>query len=125
MRCPCGKNAAYDACCGAFIKGWAVPETAEELMRSRYSAYARGEIDYLVATTDPAHPADRDAITRWADAAEFKKLEVTGTKEGGAADQQGVVEFIALYREGGRDHAQHERSRFRRVDGRWVYSGTV
>jgi SEC-C motif domain protein len=121
MRCPCGRSADYEACCGVFIRGWDAPETAEDLMRSRYAAYARGEIDYLVDTQDPDHPPDRKAIERWASQAEFTGLEIVRVERGGKEDDHGTVEFLARYEERGQQRVHHERSRFKRIDGRWFY----
>jgi SEC-C motif domain protein len=121
MRCPCGRSADYDACCGVFIQGWDVPETAEALMRSRYTAYARAEIDYLVATHDPAQSPDRKGIARFAREAEFLGLQIVTTRAGLKEDDSGMVEFLARFKERGQDRVLHERSRFRRIEGRWFY----
>jgi SEC-C motif-containing protein len=83
-------------------------------MRSRYSAFARGEADYLLRTWHPrTRPArlDLDPGTRWTG------LEILATEDGTAFHSTGVVEFRASYRGG----ALHERSRFERVDGAWAY----
>jgi SEC-C motif-containing protein len=121
MRCPCGRPGAYEACCGRFILGWEAPETAEDLMRSRYSAYALAEIDYLVATHDPRRAPDRDQIQAWAKRAKFLGLEIEELAEGGSEDATGIVQFLARYEEGGAALEHRERSRFERIDGRWMY----
>ena len=51
--CPCGSGGTYEACCGRFVEGRALPETAEELMRARYTAYTLGRGDYLRTTWHP------------------------------------------------------------------------
>jgi SEC-C motif-containing protein len=112
--CPCGRPAAYEGCCGRFIDGGEPPETAEELMRSRYTAYTRQAIDYLLQTQHPSRPDQRRAIARWAEAADFVGLEVRSTEKGGPADQEGTVEFIARFRQDGEEHQHHERSSFHR-----------
>lgn len=83
-------------------------------MRSRYSAYVLGLIDYLLATWHPStSPGELDlSSVKWLG------LEVRHTQTTGNA---GVVEFVARYREGGRGHRLHELSRFVREDGRWNY----
>jgi SEC-C motif-containing protein len=113
--CPCG-GAQYDACCGRWHSG-AVPPTAGQLMRSRYSAYVLGLQDYLRSTWHPrTRPSleelqgDRDA--RWLG------LEVRREEERG---DEASVEFVARYRIGGRAHRLHEVSRVLREDGRWYY----
>jgi SEC-C motif-containing protein len=100
-----------------------VAQTAEQLMRSRYSAYALKQIDYLLATT---HPEKRSAnlrqeITAWANAVEFYSLEILTTWKGQAADKVGKVKFIARYHQNGEDLKFCELSRFRRVGHQWRY----
>ncbi|MFT5430018.1 MAG: SEC-C motif-containing protein, partial [Myxococcota bacterium] len=98
--------------------------TAEILMRSRYSAYARGEVDYVVRTHDPEKrlPALRESVAKWAAGAQFKKLEVLDTEAGGESDQRGIVEFEATFIEEGESRTLRERSSFIRRQGRWFYS---
>jgi SEC-C motif-containing protein len=124
MLCPCGTGRPFDRCCGPLIDGSAVAESAEALMRSRYSAHVRGAIDYLVETYDPDTRAsvDRAATARWARESEWLGLTVLATEAGGPADERGIVEFEARYRSaGGAPQVHRERSRFRRHDGRWTY----
>ncbi len=92
-------------------------------MRSRYTAYVRGAIDHVVATHDPATRAslDVEAATRWSRETTWLGLEIVSTERGGADDDRGMVEFIARGATGDVPFAQHERSRFRRIDGAWVY----
>jgi SEC-C motif-containing protein len=92
-------------------------------MRSRYTAYVRGEIDYLVATHDVSTRSGLDlaAITAWSRDTAWAGLEIVATVLGGATDDTGVVEFIARGTTRGIPFAQQESSRFRRVDGRWFY----
>jgi SEC-C motif domain protein len=120
--CPCGSGDALDGCCGLALDG--VPAaTALALMRSRYTAYVRGAIDYLIETHDPSTRAalDRAAIASWSRETEWLGLEIVDTVRGGPDDEDGVVEFIARGRTRGAAFAQRERSRFRRHDGRWYY----
>ena len=92
-------------------------------MRSRYTAYVRGQIDYLVATHDEATRSTVDvaAVARWSRETQWRGLEILDTQAGGEFDDTGVVEFVARGVTGGRRFAQRERSRFRRVAGAWVY----
>jgi SEC-C motif domain protein len=91
-------------------------------MRSRYSAYVLGEIDYIIATHDAGGAeVDREATEQWAKTAEWLGLEIRATEGGGPDDATGMVEFVARYRDKGHDLAHHERSTFRRHDGRWRY----
>ena len=113
--CPCG-GPAYANCCGRFIDNDDVPQTAEQLMRSRYSAYVLRREPYLKATwhasTRPADAVAQDDDTKWLG------LEV---KKHVPAGDAATVEFVARYKIGGRAHRLHEVSRFVREDGRWFY----
>jgi len=120
IPCPCGrqrlgKALAFDACCGPALAGTPAPD-AESLMRSRYTAFVRGDAAYLLATWHPDHrPAslELDADIRWLG------LEVRACRATGP--DAALVEFVARSRQGGRGHRLHERSRFLRQDGRWYY----
>ncbi|HET7501038.1 MAG TPA: YchJ family protein [Kofleriaceae bacterium] len=120
--CPCGSGVPEAACCGKYHRGAPAP-TAVALMRSRYTAYVRGEIDYLLATHDAATrgKVDVEAIRRWARETTWLGLEIVDTVAGGEGDDTGIVEFVARGATGGRPFVQRERSRFRRVDGQWRY----
>ena len=121
--CPCDSGETYGACCEPFIDRRAKPPTAEALMRSRYSAFARGEVDYLVATHDPAKRVAslREQVAKWAAGATFTGLEIHDTERGGPDDTTGIVEFTARFTEKGAERNLRERSRFRRIDGAWFY----
>jgi SEC-C motif-containing protein len=97
--------------------------TARALMRSRYTAYVRGAIDYLIETHDPAGRGslDRAGITAWSRQTEWLRLEIVDIVRGGEYDDDGVVEFIAHGRTRGEPFAHRERSLFKRRDGRWYY----
>lgn len=116
--CPCGR-ADYDRCCGRFHDG-AIPETAEQLMRSRYSAYVLGLGDYLAATWHPdTRPSSIDVGSAEAKATRWLGLDV---KRHSADGDRATVEFVARYRVGGGSAQRlHELSRFERIDGRWYY----
>ncbi|MEU6385378.1 YchJ family metal-binding protein [Streptomyces bauhiniae] len=112
--CPCGLAADYAGCCGRFHSGSAAAPSAEALMRSRYSAFVVGDVAYLVRTWHPRtrpEGLDLDPGMRWAG------LEILETEGGSAFHTTGTVTFRASYRGG----SLHERSRFERVDGAWVY----
>lgn len=118
--CPCGRGPAYDACCGPIHRGERDAATAEQLMRSRYAAYAVGDGAHLLrswaAATRPRHVAI-DTETTWTG---LTILDATG---GTMLDDEGTVTFEAHHRSAGRDAVVRERSRFVREDGRWVYLG--
>ncbi|MCV7011788.1 YchJ family protein [Mycolicibacterium madagascariense] len=118
MPCPCGSGAGYAACCGPLHHGERQASTAEALMRSRYAAYARGDADYLFRTW---HPRTRPAEVTTDSDVVWTGLEITDVEAGGVDDDHGVVEFTAHFVQDGRPDAMHERSRFARRAGRWVY----
>ncbi|MDA5145614.1 YchJ family metal-binding protein [Streptomyces sp. AD681] len=112
--CPCGRSEPYEKCCCRFHAGTAAAPTAEALMRSRYCAFVQGDAGYLLRTWHPrTRPArlDLDPGMRWTG------LEILDTTDGSAFHATGTVTFRASYRGG----SLHERSRFERVDGAWVY----
>ena len=123
-QCPCQSGKEYDACCGPIIRGDRAAPTAEALMRSRYSAFAKDEIDYLEKSLHPDQRADYDpASTRhWAEHSEWLKLEIVEVSGGGENDDEGTVEFIATYRQKGNTLAHHEIGRFNRIKGVWYYT---
>ncbi len=93
-------------------------------MRSRYTAHVVNQIDYIVATHDAAtrERIDLPAVERWARSSEWMGLQIVACEQGGAEDEQGIVEFKAKYREKkGAIVVHHERSRFVKSDGHWYY----
>lgn len=123
--CPCGSTLAYEACCQAIIKGERSAETAEQLMRSRYSAYVMKEIDYLRTSLHPDHRGDfNEKTTRaWAEGAEWHGLEIIETIGGGPDDSEGKVSFAVTYTEQGSRKDYRERAQFSRKDGTWYLVG--
>ncbi|MEU9383868.1 YchJ family protein [Streptomyces sp. NPDC048279] len=112
--CPCGLAETYEGCCGRFHRDEAAAPTAEALMRSRYSAFVRRDEPYLLRTWHPrTRPGrlDLDPGMRWTG------LEILATTDGTPFHTTGTVTFRASFRGG----TLHERSRFERVDGAWVY----
>ena len=116
-RCPCGRGRPFASCCGRLIAGETDAATPEDLMRSRFSAFAVGDAAYLLATWAPETRPSRvriDPDMRWT------SLDVLAST-GGVLTSDGTVEFVARFTRNGEAGARHERSRFRRHDGRWVY----
>ena len=120
--CPCGSGEPEERCCAPFLAGAPAP-TALALMRSRYTAYVRCAVDYLVETHDPAtrDDLDRAGIEKWSRETEWQGLEILDSEAGAAGDDEGMVEFKARGATDGKPFVHHERSRFRRADGRWVF----
>lgn len=116
--CACGSGKNRSACCGPYLDDEASAPTAEALMRSRYVAFVEGREGYLLATwaaeTRPESLA-LDPDQRWLG------LAIRATQAGGPEDAEGWVEFVARSRVRGQGVRLHERSRFRREAGCWVY----
>ncbi|MFI1917623.1 YchJ family protein [Nocardia sp. NPDC020380] len=116
--CPCGQSATYADCCGRLHSGAAQATTAEQLMRSRFSAFAVHDEAYLLRSWDPrTRPADVDFDPGMS----WERLDIVGSTGGGPFHTEGTVEFRAHYRAGGAAGVLHENSRFRRDHGAWVY----
>lgn len=119
--CPCGGSpagASFEQCCEPALSNQHWPETAEALMRSRYTAFALGNHDHLFRTW---HPATRPTEVSADPSAEWLGLTIHETEAGQASDESGVVEFTARYIAAGRGDSQHEVSLFRKRAGRWMY----
>jgi len=122
--CPCKNSGkSYATCCMPFHYGRAKPETAEQLMRSRYSAYFFRLLNYLIETT---HPDKRTIkmereIEDTLDHPLWRKLTIISTSKGQKEDRTGKVEFIAKYDIDKQSYELHEKSRFRKHKGLWKY----
>jgi SEC-C motif-containing protein len=119
--CPCGLGDDYDVCCGRLHAGAPAP-TAEALMRARYSAFAVGDLGYLLGSW---HRSSRPAAFSLDPSIEWTRLAVLGTEDGGLFDDAGTVQFRAVYRRDSQRGVLDETSRFVRQDGRWTYLGPV
>jgi len=123
-NCPCGSSNDYAVCCEPIITGKKIAETAEQLMRARYSAHVKVDVDFLYASTHPDYREgyDHKGTKIWAENSEWHGLEILETTAGGSEDEKGEVEFIAHFRdkEGARNH--HERGRFKREGKKWLFA---
>lgn len=115
--CNCGDSRPYEACCGRYLEGTDRPQLAEQLMRSRFTAYARGNLDYVVASELNADP---EAVSNWMKQTRFLRLRVLSA-QGGPDDDEGSVTFEADLETAGRAHTHRETSRFRKIDGNWIF----
>ncbi|MFD5278127.1 YchJ family protein [Pseudarthrobacter sp. NPDC058362] len=117
-HCPCLSGEQYGECCGRFHSGCSEAATAEQLMRSRYSAFAFLDAGYLRRTH---HPDTAPAELELDPEMEWRRLDIVSTSRGGPLDIEGTVEFKAYYRHGPERGVLHEASRFVREGGRWYY----
>ena len=121
--CPCKSRLPYKECCMPYHYGRKKAETAEILMRSRYSAFFFRRIDYLLDTT---HPRMRTAalqqeLMESMQNITWSVLRVLSSSKGGVDDKVGKVEFVADYYFKGECYELHEHSRFKRHKGAWKY----
>ncbi len=123
--CPCSSGLAYKDCCGPFHQGKALAPTCEALMRSRYAAFARKQVDYLLATSHPdliaSHgglDAFRRDLRRSCEEHRYPGLTVVEHHQEG---DLGQVLFRARVFRKGADVSFSENSDFVREGGRWLY----
>ncbi|NRD07379.1 SEC-C domain-containing protein [Rathayibacter agropyri] len=116
--CPCGSRRHYADCCRPAHLGEEPSPRAERLMRSRYTANVLGSAGYLLASW---HPSTRPARIHLDENVRWRRLQIVDTVRGGEGDDEGLVEFRASYRSPAGLGLVHERSRFVREDGQWLY----
>lgn len=117
MNCPCCSGKPYENCCEPFHLAKENPETPEQLMRSRYTAFAKVLTDYLVETTHFSTQKLHDAkdIENWAKSNKWLKLEIVFAKDD-------KVRFRAFYQDQKGDIYEHdELSTFKKENGKWFY----
>ena len=125
--CPCG-GGQYESCCAPLHRGEQRASTAEQLMRSRYAAFAKGELEYLLAThpeADVPEAERRQQLRRSCRATRWMGLSILSCTDGRVGDLEGTVAFEARHREG----LLRELSFFQRrggcIDGDWLYIKTL
>lgn len=115
--CPCGSARDYTTCCGPLLEDGVPAETAEALMRSRYTAFVRRHRDHLWRTWHPrTRPPTVDAGEE-----DWTGLSIIDVVGGGVDDRAGVVEFEARYVGPDGPGVMRERSLFERRGWRWTY----
>jgi SEC-C motif-containing protein len=127
LSCPCGSQEKYQNCCQVFHKDISKVETAQQLMRSRYSAFTKVMGNYLMnshhSTTRPLE--EKKAIVAWTKSLKWEKLEILNTTKGLKNDTEGTVEFKAYYIQNTEHKCIHENSQFVKENGVWMYLGFV
>ncbi|CAN1539915.1 UPF0225 domain containing protein [Flavobacteriaceae bacterium] len=115
--CYCGSGKSFESCCSPFINGIQKAPTALTLMKSRYSAYATHQADYLLATTYISERKyyAREEILNWATYNKWQKLEIISFTEN-------TVEFKAYFLDANNVYqVHHEFSTFKQENGSWFY----
>ncbi|MFV1984681.1 MAG: YchJ family protein [Thiohalomonadales bacterium] len=120
LMCPCGNNKLYLECCSIFIEHNQQPETAQQLMRARYSAYVRHDINYLLDTwhhsTRPSNINPDDLqLTKW------NQLFIIDISYGLKQHNSGKIEFVAYFSTINTNEKLHEISRFVKEQNKWFY----
>ena len=119
--CPCQSNKSYEDCCRRFHTHTQFPETAEQLMRSRYAAYVLKNVPYIVETTVPSQQGllNVQAIQTWAEETQWVGLKILNTES--LTKTQSAVEFNAIFQGKEGEQTHHERSIFVKIDERWYF----
>ncbi len=120
-ECPCGSVKSFADCCGLYISGKSQAPDPESLMRSRYSAYVMGDVDYIAKTQmgKAATGYDPNYAKEWSKQAKWLGLKIVNTN---VQENKGSVEFLALYELASKKSNMHEVSEFQKLDGRWFYT---
>lgn len=117
QSCFCGSAFPFTQCCEPILVGNQKAVTAEVLMRSRYSAYATHNADYLIATThfSTRTTHSKNEILYWATSNQWQRLEIIRVTSN-------TVEFKAFYFNPNKElQVHHEHSRFVEENGEWMY----
>lgn len=123
--CPCGTRKKYQSCCQIAHNNIQNASTAESLMRSRYSAFVKADIDYLLKswsfkTRNNSKKFKKDLL-EWTISVEWIKLDIINIIKGSKSDTTGNVSFKAFYYENGKLECITENSFFEKENGHWVY----
>ncbi|MBK22711.1 MAG: hypothetical protein CME70_01790 [Halobacteriovorax sp.] len=126
-NCPCESGSDYSKCCEPFHKGTDQPKTAEATMRSRYSAFVKGEIDYIYDSHNPdtRGEVNKDEIKTWSENSEWQGLDILDVQKGQESDEVGRVEFVAHYAVEEEELDHQEVADFIKKDGRWYFHDGV
>jgi SEC-C motif-containing protein len=110
--CPCGSSDAFSACCEPIINGTRESQTAEELMRARYSAFVTHAIDFIVASTHSRTRKEIDLsfIREWSETSNWRGLQILETKQ--VNDNKAFVSFEARFTQNEKDQVHREMSLF-------------
>jgi SEC-C motif domain protein len=121
QTCPCSSGLLFANCCEPIIKGERESETAEQLMRARYSAFATGAIEFIVATTHSSTRLEVDIpeIREWSESSTWQGLQIIDIRQVDAG--QTFLSFEARFTQRGKQQQHREMSQFEREDGKWRF----
>lgn len=122
-KCPCASDKDYKHCCGPYLEENAIPPTPEALMRSRYTAYTKADMDYVKKTMKGRvlRAFNEKDSKQWALTSKWQGLEVIEAPEVSPNETTGFVTFVARYLDGNEPQALYERSEFVKEGERWFY----
>ncbi|KTD11787.1 putative SEC-C motif domain protein [Legionella gratiana] len=125
LLCPCGSQNTYELCCGLYLDNHELPQTPEQLMRSRYTAYSLGKIDYIKSTMKGKALIGFNEFeaVQWAKSVTW--IGLTVIKSSLSTPHIGFVEFAARFWERNQMKIIHELSEFHQENGRWYYISGV
>tara|TARA_B110000211_G_C14083993_1_gene555853 strand:- start:1347 stop:1748 length:402 start_codon:yes stop_codon:yes gene_type:complete len=125
--CPCGRNKTYKGCCGEIHTDNKIAVCAEDLMRSRYTAFTLGLGEYLNKShhINTRNESEKESIEEWAKSVKWIALEIINCTFGSEIDDKGTVEFKAHFKQGLFKKVIHENSTFEKVEGKWYYLGSI
>ncbi len=126
-NCPCGSLKSFAFCCSVAHSNPVFIKTAEDLMRSRYTAFTLAKGEYLIEThhSETRKNVNEKEIVDWAKSVKWERLEILAKTKGTENDYQGTVEFKAYFKEKGKLRYIHENSIFKKEFGVWKYFGMI
>jgi SEC-C motif-containing protein len=122
-KCPCGTDQDFESCCSPILKGKKTAQTAEELLRARYTAFTSHDVDFILDTHHSRTKSEikREEIEDWAKGSEWLGLKVVQKEGGEAKDNQGTIVFCAQYAVDGKKQDHWEQSFFEKEKGEWKF----
>lgn len=123
MLCPCNSKKLFEQCCQPFLSGEVAPKTAEQLMRSRFSAYATANAEYILQTYSDESQKQQNIndIADWAKNCRWVNLVIHTPKPQCLDEKNNVIEFSAFFIESKKLCVMREKSRFIKEANQWRY----
>ncbi|MBU0505139.1 MAG: YchJ family protein [bacterium] len=121
--CPCGTGINYENCCQPYLLGSEKPDTAEKLLRSRYTAYVVGNTDYIFETHHPetVSTLDKQGVIEWSRDSKWLNLEIIKVDDSLKSSGETLIEFAAQYSQEGVVHRHREVSLFKKEKDTWFF----
>ena len=121
--CPCGTGVNFANCCQPHLLGLEKPDTAEKLLRSRYTAFVAKQVDYILQTHHPetVKDIDKNSIKEWSENSTWQGLEIVDVDNNLTAQGETTIEFIARYAQSGVTQVHRETSLFKKSDDAWYF----